>query len=81
VLIQDTDDFATVSRRIAQRWRDTYVLALGFTAAGVVIILLLTYTDPQTRSPVWMAGFVGLIGAALGYMVPHRYRYVSTQPR
>jgi putative Mn2+ efflux pump MntP len=78
-LIQDTDDFATPTARTVHRWRDALVLALGLTAAGVVVVLLLQHTDPQHAPSVWAAGFVGLIGGTLGYMVPHRFRNVCPE--
>jgi putative Mn2+ efflux pump MntP len=79
-LIQDTDDFASPSRRTAHRWRDAYVMALGGAAAGLAAILLLRFTEPLNTLSVWAAGFVGLIGGTLGYMVPHRFRNVCPQP-
>jgi hypothetical protein len=80
LLVQDTDELASASTRTAHRWRDTYVLALGGTAAGAAATLLLRYTDPNKPVSVWAGAFVGLIGGTLGYLVPHRFRNVCPQP-
>jgi hypothetical protein len=79
ILIQDTD-FVTLAQRRTRRWRDAGVLTLGLTAAGAAVIFTLRHTDPQNPISAWAAGFVGALGAALGYMVPHRFRKVCPKP-
>jgi hypothetical protein len=74
VLIQDGRYFESAARLQWRRWRDTMILAFALGVVGIVVQLLLPYTNPDYQPRPVAAVTLMVIGAFIGYFVPGRFR-------
>jgi putative flippase GtrA len=79
VLIQDARSFESAAHQQRRRWRDALILTFALSTAGVVVQLLLPYTNPSYQPRPWAVAISAVIGAFIGYFVPGRFRTVCTQ--